>query len=212
MVIYEWPPIPRLWEGETVCIFGAGPSLTSAQVERVRGQCRTIAVNCSFRLAPWADVLYSTDAKWWEEYENPRDGGLPWTAFPGLKITQDYQVNRSEVIRIPGLDLPGLSRDQWHIHTGANSTYAAMNLAVHFGVKRVIFLGCDMRVIDGKTHFHPDHPQGMANPCHGNFQTWIQNFRSTLPDLKKAGVEVINATPGTALRCFPCMSLEEALQ
>lgn len=211
MVTHEWPPIPRLWEGETGCIFGSGPSLTSAQIERVRGQCRTIAVNCSFRLAPWCDVLYATDVKWWNEYEHPRDGGLPWTAFQGLKITQDHAVKQPEVIRIPGLSLPGLSHDQWHVHTGANSAYAAMNLAVHLGVKRVILLGCDMRAVNGKTHCHPDHPQGMANPGPSNFQTWIQNFRSTLPDLEKAGVEVINATPGSALDCFPMVTLEEAL-
>ena len=206
-----WPPVPRLWEGETGCIFGAGPSLTVEQVERVRGQCRTIAVNCSFRLAPWADVLYACDMKWWDEYARPRDGGLPWTAFKGLKVTQDAHVNRSDVIRIPGLKLPGLSHDQWHIHEGANGAYQALNLFVHLGVNRVILLGCDMRAIGGKKHFHSDHPAGMANPTVGMFQTWIQNFRSTLPDLNKAGVAVLNATPNSALDCFPMVTLEEAL-
>lgn len=97
------------------------------------------------------------------------------------------------------------------IHQGANSGYQSLNLAMLLGATRIILLGFDMRAVNDKKHFHPDHPPGMNNPYDGLFKTWNQNFRSTLPDLKKAGVTVINATPDSALDAFPRMSLEEAL-
>jgi len=57
-----WPPVRKLWPDAVVAIFGAGPSLTQAQVEQTRGACQTIAVNLAYRLAPWADLLYACDS------------------------------------------------------------------------------------------------------------------------------------------------------
>src|SRR3990167_1144446 len=53
------------WAGETVAILGGGPSLTPWQAEACRGACRVIAVNTSYWLAPWADLLYFSDEVWW---------------------------------------------------------------------------------------------------------------------------------------------------
>jgi hypothetical protein len=36
-------------------------------------------------------------------------------------------------------------------------------------------------------------------------------FDSLVEPLKDAGVEVINVTPDSALKCWPCRSLEELL-
>lgn len=198
-----WPPVPPLWRGETVVVFASGPSLTQEQVDAVKGRCRTIAINLAYRLAPWADLLYACDVKWWEQYK---------PQFAGIKVTQDAQVSRPDVRRVPSVNSPGLSLDPSRIHQGANGGYQALGLAALMGAKKVIFLGFDMKSTDAKKHFHADHPGGMSNPYDGLFQQWIKNFETTKADLQKMGVTVLNATPGSALTAFPLMDLQDALE
>jgi hypothetical protein len=40
---------------------------------------------------------------------------------------------------------------------------------------------------------------------------FISRFVDAAPLFRAAGVEIINCTPGSALKCFPSMSLTEAL-
>lgn len=193
-----WPPVPRLWAGETAFIFGSGPSLSAEQVDAVKGQARVIAVNNSYQLAPWADLLYACDYRWWAHYR---------PEFAGLKVSQDARAEEFGALRVPSVDEPGLSLDPLRIHQGGNGGYQAINLAVLLGAKRIALLGFDMQ----GGHWHGRHPKGLNNPEQGNFARWIQAFDGMAPDLGKAGVEVINCTPGSALRCFPMVTLEDFL-
>ena len=60
----------------------------------------------------------------------------------------------------------------------------------------------------GKSHFFGDHPEGLyRNP---NFTRFDKNFVEAAGDLP-GGVEIVNATPGTAMTAFPVMELEEAI-
>jgi hypothetical protein len=60
------------WRGQTVVIVGGGPSLTKEQVDAAghvvvgRAAPKVIAINNAIELAPWADVLYFCDARWYE--------------------------------------------------------------------------------------------------------------------------------------------------
>ena len=116
------------------------------------------------------------------------------------------------VTHVRSVNKPGLSLNRAIIHQGANSGYQAINLAVHFGVKRIILLGYDMKEgPDGQKHHHAEHPKGMCNPAASNYKRWIENFGTMELDLNRARVEVINCTPGSALECFPMAKLEEVL-
>ncbi len=118
----------------------------------------------------------------------------------------------SEVRYIKSKVGQGLSFDRSVIHQGSNSGYQAINLACHLGAKRIILLGYDMQFgPEGQTHHHGDHPKGMNNPAEGLFKTWIERFATIVPDLERAGVEIINCTPDSALKCFPMAKLEEVL-
>ncbi len=143
---------------------------------------------------------------WWNQY-----GGVP--SFEGLKYSQDDSALVYPTVRhIASVDKPGLSFNRALIHQGANGGYQAINLAVHFGVTRIILLGYDMKNgPDGQIHHHPDHPGNMNNPSPSNYERWMVMFETLGPDLSRAGVEVINSTPGSALKCFPFMPLEKAL-
>ena len=73
--------VPALWgSDETAVCLGGGPSLAPQQVDTVRGKARVVAVNDAYRLAPWADVLYVCDHKWWGWHPAALD-------FAGEKVT-----------------------------------------------------------------------------------------------------------------------------
>lgn len=47
----------------------------------MRGKCKVIAVSDSYKLAPWADVLVSSDAAWWRHH-NPEFAGRKLSGVP----------------------------------------------------------------------------------------------------------------------------------
>jgi hypothetical protein len=162
-------------------------------------------VNTSFRRALWAEVLYACDDAWWVMYfpEVSR-------AFRGEKWTLNENArDRFDLHWMFGIDRAGLSPDPTYIHQGQNSGYQAVGLAHLFGAARVLLLGFDFGRTGGKSHWHGDHPRGLGNG--GSFPAWIAAMNVLARDLAAAGTEVINCSRMTALKCFPRMSIEEAL-
>lgn len=104
-----------------------------------------------------------------------------------------------------------MSSDPGVLHIGGNSGYQSINLAVLVGAARVVLLGYDMRHAGGKVHWHGSHPEGMNNPKEKQLAGWAEAFSTMLPDLQRLGVEVINCTPGSALKCFPMARLEDTI-
>lgn len=209
--------VPPDWPGSTVVCIGGGPSLTPAQVEACRGRVdaagpvRVIAINDAYRLAPWADVLYFCDDKWWQWHHGKLGG------WKGLIVRlqggqHDFGDPRIKVLR--NLDEPGgLAARRDGLHHGKNSGYQAIGLAVHFGAARVLLLGYDMHapLVNGrpKTHWFGDHPGGTSSDIYArSFLPW---FETMAKPLAERGVEVINCTPGSALRTFPQRALNECL-
>lgn len=93
---------------------------------------------------------------------------------------------------------------------GGNGGFQAINLAVQFGVRKIILVGFDMRVDKG-VHWHGKHGYGMNNPTTGNVARWRVVADKAAPALAALGVEVVNVSPVSALTAYPKMTLEEAL-
>lgn len=167
-----------------------------------------IAINNSWSLVPFADILYACDFAWWE-----RHAGAP--EFGGLKLSGDKQVVRRnwgvEAIRIRRngdiLNLVEPGTVGW----GGNSGFHALNLAIQFGARRILLLGYDMR-IDRGVHWHGPHPCGMNNPSAPNVARWRRNLDDLAPVIEALEVEVINCSPVSALQNYPKMDLMEALE
>ena len=194
-------PVERLWPGETVAILASGPSLTQEDADYVRGKARVIAINTSYQMAPWADVLYAADEKWWRWNK-----GVP--EFHGMKygLTKGSERYGVTVLR-RGVDT-GLSLNPAVLSAGKNGGYQAINLAVLLGASRILLLGYDMQMgPNGKGHWHPDHP----NKSRANYQAFLSFFSTLVQPLKDAGVSIVNCTTRTALHAFPKMALREAL-
>jgi hypothetical protein len=49
------------------------------------------------------------------------------------------------------------------------------------------------------------------NPDESNFRRWIAAFEKAAPVLADIGVEVVTASPISAMRCFPRLSIRDAL-
>lgn len=204
MTPHYWT-VPPIYKGETIFILGCGPSLRGFDPASIRGQGPVIVINDSFQLVPYADVLYFCDLKWW----NTRREKVQKTFHGSLIVTLENQIATVHALHQTGKT--GLEVDPTGLRTGANSGYQAINLAVHFGAKRIVLLGYDMKVRGNWMHWNI-RPERM-NPSRQ--QMILNSFNTYFPHLKEPletlGIEVINATPDSALTVWPHVPLEHLL-
>lgn len=193
----------------------SGQSLTADHAEMVRkwrvlspeGRRRVIAINTTYQLAPFADVLYACDVEWWDLYAQKVAEG-EWKPFEQQRWTQDIRAAERHGCRyIQSANSPGLSRRPGLVHQGGNGAYQAIGLAVQAGARRIVLLGLDLH----GTHWHGTHPRPLSNPQQYLFDIWKRNYARLADDLRQEGVLVVNSSPGTALDAFPVRDLEEAL-
>jgi hypothetical protein len=190
----------------------ARPSLTKEDCEKAKGKAKVIAVNDNYRLAPWADYLYACDARWWNHHSPVDFKGEKWTQCPveenGLHKEQTELAKRWGLTLVPGRHGKGLGSP--HIHYGANSGYQAINLAYLLGAGQIVLLGYDMQCTGGKQHWFGDHPEGPMKTA-SNYSGFVSNFTRLAEDLAAKGVDVVNCTRETALRCFRQAPLDDVL-
>src|SRR5262245_52261547 len=205
--------VPRRWPDATVICVCPGPTLTLTDVEAVHGRAPVIAVGSSVRWVEWADVLYSSDRRWWSEYRGyptfrgARYGvGLRVGARSAVMGTEPFVV---EVLKHTGDS--GLEPDPSGLRTGRNSGYAAINLAVHLGAKRIVLLGYTMGPVEGRDHFFGKHPPTLPTSTPALYDTFRRLYVSLLAPLAERDITVLNATPNSYLTVFPRTSIQSAL-
>lgn len=199
------------WAGETVVIVASGPSAKDQPLELARDKARFIVVNSSWQLAPWADMLYACDYRWWNAVN-----GCP--EFTGLKVSIDTRAtDRGQhpewnVLRVRcdkthdnlELERPGM------IGWGGNSGFGAINIAAQLGVAKIILVGFDMSLHAG-LHWHGIHPPKLGNPRELQLPRWRRAIDRAAEKLVEAKISVYNASPYSKLRAFPKLSFEAAL-
>lgn len=208
VIANRWDPT------STVVCLAPGPTLTPEAVEVVcAARVPVVAVNDAVRLAPWADVLYSSDRGWWRYYD-----GVP--KFGGLRVGIGNRRGDASPIRVPSAvkivvlthtGIEGLDLDRGGLRTGHNSGYAAVNLAVHLGARRILLVGYTLGPRRGASHFFGSHPRGLADTQPEGYVAFRRAFATLVAPLAEIGVAVINTTPDTYLECFPRAALADAL-
>lgn len=199
---------PR-WSGQPAIVAATGPSLTADVIERCRGQF-VIAVNDAMRVMPWAAVGYACDAAWWIHYDGcPDFAGERWTSH-SLSPKNDKAdiAGRYPLKIVRGEESSGFSADPTVIHYGNNSGFQAVNLALLFGADPIVLVGFDMRTVDRMHHFFGNHPSPLRTSS--VYQQWIARFELAAKMMPNRG-RIINATPGSALKCFPMVDLADTL-
>jgi hypothetical protein len=203
---------PRCWPDETVALVATGPSLSVGDLARVRGRYKVIAINDAISIAPWAEVLYSSDVRWWRRYQ-----GVP--NFRGAKFSIGRSRGRRdpiapyddiEVLEHTGID--GLEPLPHGLRSGEHSGYAAINLAVHFGAARLVLLGYDLGLpAIGPSHFFGRHPAGLPETTAPEFARFRAHYASLAVELDTRGIVVVNCAPTTRLEVFPVRPLAHVL-
>lgn len=204
--------VPPLWRAETAFLLGGGPSLTQPVIDSLRGR-RVVAINMSYLNAPWADILFFADHRWWEREMKERRQEI--LTFPGRIVTT------CEVLKDPPRPVSFLRRVVPHdVSTGLalsddtvamerTSLQGAMNLCYHLGTKRIVLLGADNRdAPNGRIHHHDEYPWVRHKP------SWDIKGRQMgygAARLKEKGVEVINCSPVSTLPHWPIRPIEDVL-
>lgn len=163
------------------------PYTSQADADLVRGLHRAV-VNDAFRLAPDADMLIANDRKWWEVNRDALQ-------FAGDKYGFD-----------PPPGVVALRHDRW-IASGSDSGSTAIHRAIERGAKRVLLLGFHMH----DRHKFPRHAAPLRNTPQHLFVRWIAHY-GVMAQRLRGKVEVLNCTPGSALKCFPIVNLAEAVE
>ena len=151
-------------------------------------------------------MLYACDSAWWKN-ENPGYGQHAFREFGGLFVA-GRQVEGAHAVTVKivnemiwtGVEIGG----------GGNSAFQAINIAVLWGASRILLTGVDCQ--SPGEHWHgrhpsPDLPQTQQTTVDG----WIAAFSQVAPALAAGGVEVVNCSRETSLKCFPRAKLEDAL-
>lgn len=191
---------PPDWAGRTVVCLASGPSLIADDVAAVQLAGHPVVVtNTTFRIAPWADVLFGFDARWWREH------------IAEVRLTFKGRLMSGSLMAPKAGPVETLHAAPWFRRYG-NSGACAVSIAVGAGAKRIVLLGydcCRGRDSQRAWHWHGDHPNGISN-CK-SMAKWPYQFGKLADWAKGQGVQVINASRRTALVCFERSDLPSAL-
>lgn len=203
--------VPRLWPDTTIVCVGSGPSLTPddlTYLERCRVNSHTIRVvtiSDAWRAAPWADVLYAPDPKWWGWHRDEVTRG-----FRGRKFTLAEHDHPAppDVAQLNYRSGTTFSTELPMIATGGHAGYQAPQVAWQLGARRIVLLGYDMQPdATGQHHFFGEHPDASHVP----YDTWLSTYDTLLTELQVRGILIVNASRRTAITVIPRESLAMAL-
>jgi hypothetical protein len=181
------------FKNKAVFCIASGPSLTKEDCQAISGLGGCIAVNNSWQAAPHCDIIFAGDESWWRH--NKKNITIQpelWSSTPG--VIQKFPDIKH--FRKP-------SAGTW------NSGIRAIELAAALGSKEIYLLGYDCSVKNG-VHWHGLH-KNTSNPNADKCKNWKVAFNQLALLMKKKGVEIINLSRYTELKCFPRISIEEFL-
>jgi hypothetical protein len=199
--------VPLEWEKQCCFIIGGGPSVLGQDLEMLRGQ-RVIVINSSVYAAPWADMLYFGDWRWWNEPENR----AAVESFQGRVVTTSRLVTSGKVLVCKKTNPPGLALSRDSLMQKWTSLTAATNLAAHLVGRgsTIVWLGADGKASGDRTHHHKPHrwphKPGAYDKQHADLVTIV-------PSLQALGIAAFNASPGTAWTdLLPRIELQDVLE
>lgn len=173
--------------------------------------------NRVWELAPDLAVLWGTNAGFWDHYWSCALDCLPaqkWTVSePAAKR---YGINWTAE-----RNAPGLSTDPAVIHHGHGGGYSMLNLAYLMGAARILLLGYDLKYApdyDGRArevgseprHYFGEYPPALLHwpsvQVRGGVHVELLALYASVA--AQGAVEIINCSPGSALKCFPQRAID----
>ncbi len=195
------PPKPNPLP-QSAYIIAGGPSLTNFKWDRL-DNLFTIAINRAYEVVPTADIVYFTDEDY---YKTHLDDMLKHSGRLLKGCVNKAGKYHKRIERVDIKAGKGLSNPRTAIHHGRNSTFAALDLAIRWGIKTIYLLGVDMKWDKNKSHWHSGHKRIDGEAALKGFMT---PYKEAAPMIKRQGVEVININNNTSLNVFPIIKYEE---
>lgn len=234
--------VPKMWEGGECWIIGGGPSVPiefripeevvqkvytrqapissySPYMEAIHDR-HVIGVNTAFLLGDWINVFTFGDVGFFKENQRQL------REFPNLKVSLcvDFESKHSRLVEGDNVKYIlhdrrnkfGISKRKGMISWNMNTGMASINLAYHFGVKRIYLLGFDQARTKetNMQHWH-SHYRPHTRQLHENklpFRKHSQGLDQIAEDAKRLGLEIYNISKLSAIKQFPKMKLSEALE
>lgn len=221
--------IPKIWSGEDVWIIGGGPSAMrqfDVPEELIQSVVKNgtplsvysnyfkpihnkhiIGINVAYMIGDWIDMVFFGDSNFFLKQER----GL--SRFPNLKVSCHPNTDKVPWVKFLPHDKKhskGISTNPKMVSWNQNSGAAAISVAAHAGAKRIILLGFDMSLDkQGGSHWHSVYRQGkkVIPP----FQKHLKGFPEIAKDATRMGIEILNASPNSAIKCFRKVTVKEIL-
>jgi len=216
-----------MWPGGTAYIIGGGPSLAGQDLcleprddlyyqkryglEAYLYDKHCIACNDSIYLGMgWIEIAWFCDYEWANKHMeflllfSGRMGSLGHGIVAHAAKLNTPQFRKMKRGKEFGIDTrPGTV--SWNNSAGN----AAINLAWHLGAKRVVLLGFDAgeSVVRGvrETNWYPRK----GKQHRSTWDRFLKAYPYIKDDAEELGLEILNATPGSRIREFPFVRLEE---
>lgn len=188
--------LPEIFKDKTVYVVGSGESLLDFDFELLRDK-NVIAVNeMIFKKIPFAQVLVALDPGWFTR-NKPK-----MYKFTGIRIMKcgkgrlgwNYFIDQ------------GMTEDKLILRNATNSGFYAMVAALKLGATKVYLLGFD--VTWKKQPYCYDIPQAEVDKYRNGMHRKDAHLRYF--EYYK-DYNIINASPDSAITCFPKCSLSEIL-
>jgi hypothetical protein len=226
----EWI-VPSVWQGGECWIIAGGPSIPyqfsipeeiivavkektkppsvfSPYLQSIHNK-HIIGINNAYRIGNWIDVLFFGDCNWFLAHNQSLN------KFQGLKVSccprfakKNKKYRGIKYLEKDSSRRHGISNNKSKVSWNANSGAAAISLAVHFGVKRIVLLGFDMRSQNKTSHwfgYHGLYPKKISYNRH------LRGFPAIAKDAKRLGIEIINISPNSTIEEFPKKKVIELL-
>lgn len=184
-------------------IIGTGPSLNPDEVKEAQKNGAVLfGINNTY-LDFDLDVWIACDPEWHAMYSPVKGDFDKWHWDKGICAKHGYNYIEGRWGKGPNR-CDGLSLDHSYIAYGHSSGFQALNLAVHYGCDPIYLVGYDMHY-SGQRHYFDslsdksgEYPEALRK--YSTFDGLITCYEQVA---KQQGLpEIINATPGSALKCF----------
>jgi hypothetical protein len=223
--------VPKIWEDGECYIIGGGTSIIKQfnipvdLVSQVMSKKTTpadyspyllplhnkhvIGVNMAYRLGDWIDMVFFGDKgfflkneKQLSELTNIRVSCAPYlNGVSWVKYVQKDDEKTKGISTRPG-------KLSWNGNSGA----AAINLAAHTGVRRIILLGFDMNADEmNRQWWHQLYKERDIKKGQKIFARHLSSFSEIAKDAKQLGIEILNSNPDSAIKEFKKINIKDIL-
>ena len=208
-MIQHWlyPEVPY-WAGETVYILGGGPSLNDTDLDLIKDK-NVIGVNEAYTLGDFVDYTFIGTNRYYTKHKHNFDDYRGQIICAGGLSTNDPRVHTVYSCN------DTMTMQRGRIGIANNSGIGAINLAAQLGAKTIILIGFDMSVIDGNNWHNKDiNFNYFKRQTKEEYYVKVRNTMCTViaDALYQLDIRVVNCSVGSAIDCFPMLSLENYLE